>query len=216
MKKWRCTVCGYIHEGEEPPEICPVCGANKSAFELVEEKTAQSSPEKEPEQKAASVSEEKINQENFQAQNSSDNNLNSVLEKIDDAIIKHHLHPISVHIPNGVIPIAVFLLIIGSLFNNQSLIDAAYYNIAMVFLAMPIVLYTGYVEWRNRYNKALTGIFKTKISAAAVVAFLSIFISLWKSFSPDAGGLFFLICHIIMLVAAGIAGHIGGKFVFKE
>ncbi len=27
MKKWKCTVCGYIHVGEEPPEECPVCGA---------------------------------------------------------------------------------------------------------------------------------------------------------------------------------------------
>ena len=26
MKKWKCTICGYIHEGEAPPEKCPVCG----------------------------------------------------------------------------------------------------------------------------------------------------------------------------------------------
>jgi len=38
MKKWRCTVCGYIHEGPEPPQTCPVCGAPASAFvEVVEE-----------------------------------------------------------------------------------------------------------------------------------------------------------------------------------
>ncbi|NFO03666.1 NADH peroxidase [Clostridium botulinum] len=31
MKKFVCTVCGYIHEGDNPPEICPVCkvGADK-------------------------------------------------------------------------------------------------------------------------------------------------------------------------------------------
>jgi len=34
-KQWRCTVCGYIHSGEKPPEICPVCGANASFFELI-------------------------------------------------------------------------------------------------------------------------------------------------------------------------------------
>lgn len=33
MKKWRCTVCGYIHEGDEPPEICPQCKAPKEKFE---------------------------------------------------------------------------------------------------------------------------------------------------------------------------------------
>ena len=25
MKKWVCPVCGYVHEGDTPPEVCPVC-----------------------------------------------------------------------------------------------------------------------------------------------------------------------------------------------
>ena len=33
-KKWICTVCGYVHEGENPPEKCPVCGATADKFEL--------------------------------------------------------------------------------------------------------------------------------------------------------------------------------------
>ncbi len=37
MKKYRCTVCGYIHEGENPPEFCPVCKVPASKFVLVEE-----------------------------------------------------------------------------------------------------------------------------------------------------------------------------------
>jgi len=35
-KKWKCTVCGYIHEGDKPPDICPVCGAHKFQFILYE------------------------------------------------------------------------------------------------------------------------------------------------------------------------------------
>ncbi len=34
-KQWRCTVCGYIHSGENPPEICPICGVDASFFELL-------------------------------------------------------------------------------------------------------------------------------------------------------------------------------------
>lgn len=30
---WVCQICGYVHDEEEPPEICPVCGAPKSRFE---------------------------------------------------------------------------------------------------------------------------------------------------------------------------------------
>ncbi len=32
IKKFVCTVCGYVHEGTEPPEKCPVCGAPKEKF----------------------------------------------------------------------------------------------------------------------------------------------------------------------------------------
>jgi len=35
-KKWKCTVCGYIHEGDKPPDICPVCRAHKFQFILYE------------------------------------------------------------------------------------------------------------------------------------------------------------------------------------
>lgn len=35
MKKFICTVCGYIHEGEEPPEVCPICNAPSSKFEAM-------------------------------------------------------------------------------------------------------------------------------------------------------------------------------------
>ncbi|MEG2993076.1 MAG: rubredoxin [Bacilli bacterium] len=44
--KYRCTICGYIYDNEkekikfeELPEnwVCPLCGAPKSMFEMIEE-----------------------------------------------------------------------------------------------------------------------------------------------------------------------------------
>ena len=32
MKKFVCSVCGYVHEGEAPPDFCPVCKAPASKF----------------------------------------------------------------------------------------------------------------------------------------------------------------------------------------
>ncbi|MBI3795011.1 MAG: NADH peroxidase [Nitrospinae bacterium] len=32
MKKWKCQVCGYIHTGNEAPEVCPVCYAPRAKF----------------------------------------------------------------------------------------------------------------------------------------------------------------------------------------
>ena len=33
MKKFVCVVCGYIHEGETAPEVCPVCKVGADKFE---------------------------------------------------------------------------------------------------------------------------------------------------------------------------------------
>ncbi len=38
MKKWVCSVCGYVHEGDTPPEKCPICKQPAEKFTLVEEK----------------------------------------------------------------------------------------------------------------------------------------------------------------------------------
>ncbi len=32
MKKFVCTICGYVHEGETAPEKCPQCGASAARF----------------------------------------------------------------------------------------------------------------------------------------------------------------------------------------
>ena len=37
MAKWRCTVCGEIVEGPNPPEKCPLCKAPASKFEEIKE-----------------------------------------------------------------------------------------------------------------------------------------------------------------------------------
>ena len=37
MAKWVCKVCGYVHEGDTPPEKCPQCGVPADKFEKVEE-----------------------------------------------------------------------------------------------------------------------------------------------------------------------------------
>jgi len=41
MNLWKCTVCGYIAEGEEAPEVCPKCGAPKEKFEKMDEESAE-------------------------------------------------------------------------------------------------------------------------------------------------------------------------------
>ncbi len=32
--KWKCRICGYIHEGAEAPAVCPVCNHARSYYEV--------------------------------------------------------------------------------------------------------------------------------------------------------------------------------------
>ena len=38
-KKFRCLVCGYVHEGPTPPAECPVCHAKAEKFVEIKEET---------------------------------------------------------------------------------------------------------------------------------------------------------------------------------
>jgi flavin reductase (DIM6/NTAB) family NADH-FMN oxidoreductase RutF/rubredoxin len=44
-KRWKCTVCDYIHEGDGPPDVCPVCGVGPEMFVLLEDAIRQLSAE---------------------------------------------------------------------------------------------------------------------------------------------------------------------------
>ena len=34
MAKWVCPVCGYVHEGDTPPEKCPICNVPGEKFTM--------------------------------------------------------------------------------------------------------------------------------------------------------------------------------------
>ena len=37
MKRFICTICGYIHEGDTPPDQCPICKAPADKFREMED-----------------------------------------------------------------------------------------------------------------------------------------------------------------------------------
>nr|WP_105614447.1 rubredoxin [Vallitalea okinawensis] len=40
MNLYQCTVCGYVHRGEEAPEKCPKCGVGPEKFEKLDDEKA--------------------------------------------------------------------------------------------------------------------------------------------------------------------------------
>jgi len=202
-------VYSYIHEGDEPPEECPVCGADRSKFiEIVSEEPVETEMDQpEPEDKKM---DSKPESPIFRPK----------LNPIFDLMLKHHVHPISVHIPNGVLPASVIFIVLAALFNFSGLSQAAFYNLIFVVLTLPLVLFSGYIEWQKKYRGQLTRLFKIKIICAAVVSLMAVILVVWLFIDPQAAtsssDLLFLLINLVMLIAAGIAGFIGGKFVFKD
>jgi uncharacterized membrane protein len=216
MKKWRCTVCGYIHVGDEPPEKCPVCGADKSKFEEVieQEPAAEKEKQQAPLEKEAPA--QPVRDASPPAVDTGPHPF------VIRQMLKHHAHPISTHVPNGVLPVSFVFIMIGTLFGFASLRTAALWNMVFVVISLPFVLFSGYIEWQKRYQGILSGIFITKIAAAAVVTVTSVLLVIWWLVDPDilrSASLArnaFIFISFIMLAAAGIAGFIGGKLVFKD
>lgn len=198
MKKWQCTVCGYIHEGDEPPEECPVCGADRSKFiEIVSEEPV------EPEIKKLESQEKKVDT------TPEPPIFRSKLNPIFDLMVKHHVHPISVHIPNGVLPASVIFIVLAAVFNLGGLSKAAFYNLIFVVLTLPLVLFSGYIEWQKKYKGKLTRLFKTKIICAAVVSLTAFILMVWLFIEPQAASasssLIFLLINLVMLAEIGRA-----------
>ncbi|HID03806.1 MAG TPA: rubredoxin-type Fe(Cys)4 protein [Desulfobacterales bacterium] len=211
MKRWECSVCGYIHEGDEPPQKCPICGAGKDKFfeiEASEDAISQESTTKKVTAKGdASIAEHSQDQP-------------TIMDKVTDLILKNHLHPISVHSPNGIAPVAFIFLVLAVLFQSTSLDSAAYYNLIAIFLSMPLVILTGYLTWQKKYNGAKTSVFKIKIAASCVATVILFGLIVWKIAQPDVlrndslDRFIFLCWSLVMLAAVGLAGHLGGKLVF--
>lgn len=213
MKKWRCTICNYIHEGEEPPARCPICKAPASKFVLVEPSPdeADALRIKELEKK---IAEQKLIVEANKVRGV------KMYEALQQLLVKHHAHPISVHFPNGVLPVGVTLFVLSMVVQSETLSVAGFSNIFFVMLTLPFVLFAGYVEWINKYNRAMTSLFQIKIIAAVVSTVTCVFNVAWYMVNPgvlsSSLSWLFILLNIVMLGSVGVAGHLGGKLVFKD
>jgi len=202
MKVWQCSVCKYIHRGNQPPEKCPVCGVPASKFKEIDEASIPVKPGAKKPPKKEIIEE------------------TSIIDKVQSLMVKHHAHPVSVHAPNGILPLVLLLWIASWFLSYDLFAKAAFINLVFVIIALPAVIFTGIVEWQKKYKGAFTKIFKKKIAAAIVTLVFSIISFAWYMINPDIlsskiAWLFILI-NIIIVIAVGIAGHIGGKLVFKD
>ena len=188
MKKWQCMVCGYIHEGEEPPDECPVCGADKSEFVEITEEAGGDSPTEEtapasdiegdvapePAAAAAESADSAGDETSTQTETPPDPSPTTAkratyYDRLTALMTEQHAHPISTHIPNGVLPISTLFLMLSILFHFNELGRAAFYNMIVVFLATPFVIFSGYNDWQRRLGGRMTKIIRTKMICAGII-----------------------------------------------
>jgi uncharacterized membrane protein len=200
-------VCGYIHTGDNPPDECPVCKAPKSKFVEVDAE-------------GNVIASDKTSDKQPVVAPSSSDKAKTSSGKFTRFILKNHLHPILVHTPNGLIPVIVIFFLIGIFFQVHSMETAAFYNLAVLLVIIPGVMLTGYLEWKKRYKGAKTALFFAKITCSLIVFATILILAGWRFIDPEVISqtsptrwIFFSI-SLVMLLAAGIAGHLGGKLVF--
>ena len=208
MKKWKCRVCGYIHIGDKPPESCPICKASSDEFFEVGPEGEELAP--------------MVAGKPSATPKTGGSPLARLYDFVTMQMYRNHLHPISVHFPNGVLPAAVVFVGLAIFFNHAGLEDAAWYNLIFVVVTMPVVLFSGYVSWHKRYKAAMTQIFVVKIICAAVSTVAAVVLVVWRYSDPMVMGAtssarwWFLLVSLVMLATAGLAGHLGGKLVFDK
>ncbi len=193
MKKvWRCKVCGYLHEGEAPPEFCPVCHAAASQFELVEEVASQ--------HPAAAEAAER-----------------GLLQEMRETFVPH---AVFAHFPNALIPTALLFLLLALIFSLESFEQSAFYLLLVGLLAVPPTFVSGLFDWQKKFAGEKAPIFVKKILLAAGLLVLLSTAIIWRWLDPqvlaDGGwpaGLYFILV-VAMLACVTLLGHYGGVLVF--
>lgn len=229
-RRWRCTVCGYIHSGDEPPEKCPVCAAPATAFVEIDAsgkilsedgpKEMESLGLQTKEEVAASAEKTEKAKKEGETEDKVEKGPRTLLDTLAALVLRFHLHPITVHFPNGIIPAAVLFLGLAILFNLPIFEPIAFFNFAFVLVMLPVVLFTGYLEWQRRYMGARTLVFITKIICSIIVLGAVNILVFWRlidssvALEGSSSRLIYLAVAGLALGAAGIAGHLGGKLVF--
>ena len=132
-----------------------------------------------------------------------------------------HLHPIFVHFPQALFPVAfgAFFLYIATGVREFE----AGASICALFglLAAPVTTAAGFFDWWNRYQAYMTSVFKIKITGSFILMALGASAALLRVYHPDLavlplGALGWAYFGLLAACTATcvVLGHYGGKLVF--
>jgi uncharacterized membrane protein len=185
-KTWRCSVCGYLHEGHSPPEFCPLCHATADKFELVE---------------------------TVAGNRSLVAGLNEELCRMRETFAPH---AVSAHFPTALIPTCSLFLLLAIIYSYPALDFVAFSLLMVAVASIPLTMFSGFLLWRRSYRKVRSVIVDRKIRLAWILLFIAAVTLSWRWLYPDLvtnGGIalvLYLLLNLLMLVCVTLLGHYGG------
>lgn len=228
-RRWYCTVCKYIHEGNTPPDICPVCSQPWSKFFPYTEKAKSTdkndrwrcivcnhiSHGKEPPQTCPVCG---SGREKFHPETESPVHRHLGFSGLVELL---HLHPVMAHIPNGALPLALIAWVAYLLSGEFTLERASFYLMLVAVASMPITFLSGLSDAKHRFNTSTTGVFPKKKFWSWVLMTISFGAAFWRLLAgwnhvPQSTIGIILYTGLLLAVTA-IAirlGMLGGKLVF--
>ncbi|MFA6147782.1 MAG: DUF2231 domain-containing protein [bacterium] len=140
---------------------------------------------------------------------------------MDAKVNVQHLHPILVHFPQALFPVAFAALCIYLLTEVRQFETGAFVCALFGLLAAPVTTATGFFDWWNRYQAYMTSVFKIKITGSFVLMALAGPAVMLRTFHPDIAvlplaGPGWAYFGLLAACAATcvVLGHYGGKLVF--
>ena len=132
-----------------------------------------------------------------------------------------HLHPILVHFPQGLFPVAFASFCLYVVTGVREFESGAFVMALFGLLAAPVTTATGFFDWWNRYQAYMTSVFRIKIAGAFALMALAGPAVLLRAFQPDLAALplagpgwaYFGLLAACTATCV-VLGHYGGKLVF--
>ena len=238
-RNWVCTVCGYVHEGDAPPDNCPVCGKPWSVFiPKVEGTDGPSMSDPKPQEQAIETSKtsgQKSNRWrcticNYIHEGPEPPGVCPICGAGKEAFVpeadgpehhhrglaglieKLHLHPVAAHFPNGALPLAFFAWLVYLVLGDSSFERTSFYLMLVATLAVPFTGLSGWSDAKHRFGTTTTGVFPEKKLWSFVLTGVTLGMAGWRlslGWTHVPTGVETAVFTVLLVVATGIAARLG-------
>lgn len=125
----------------------------------------------------------------------------------------HPLHPAVTHIPVGAVICGFFFILLAKITRRESFANTAYHLTIAAVVALPIVVYLGFMDWQHFYKGAWLTPIKMKMGLAGILLVLLI-ITISRGKTASISGKKVVPFYLLSLITVIAIGYFGGELVY--